>query len=319
MRRRDLVWLAGVSAAFWPFAVRAQRPGTALIGVLTIGSSHDYSEFHKGLKETGFVEGQNVAVEYRWTRAQPEMLRAMANELVARQPHVLVALGGPAAQALKAATNTIPIVFLINGDPVRAGLVSSFSHPGANVTGVTVQADDLNAKQLELLCEVLPNAKKIAVLAYPTPRGIERSLREAASTLQRDLHPVYAATEHDFSTALSSLLQLNPDALLIVADPLFTSYARRLGAITSRYRIPAVHYMADFAQGGGLLRYGYNLERLDYQAGVYVGRVLKGQSPAELPVQQASKAEIVVNVKTANALGLAIPPTLLARADEVIE
>jgi putative ABC transport system substrate-binding protein len=274
--------------------------------------TRDLREFRRGLRDAGFIEGQNVAVEHRWAHRQTDQLKPLAEDLIGRQVSVIVATSGPAAQAAKAATSTIPVVFAMNGDPVRAGLVSSFQHPGGNATGVTLQAHDGGPKQLELLSELLPNVRKIAVLAYPSHRhrGVPPNLRDAANARQQDCNMVYAGTRSEFEPVLSGLAQLDAGALLITPDPLFSSYAWELGELTLRYKVPAVYQFPGFAAGGGLLSYGFTGGRLAYQAGVYVGRILKGEKPGNLPVQQHSRAELVINLKTANALGLEVPSSV---------
>lgn len=328
MRRRDFVTLLGGAAAAWPLAARAQPSATPTIGFLSSASPDKYAillnAFQQGLKEAGYVEGQNVAVEYRWSQGLNQRLAALAAELVQRQVKVLVAAGGtPSALAAKAATTTIPIVFVVGTDPVAIGLVSSLSRPGGNLTGVTTLNVGLGPKWLELLHQILPAATNVAVLVNPSSPAIAQAflqaIRPAASTFRQQLHVLEANTESDIDKAYAALGSLHADALVITPDTFFSSRAEQLGALGVRYAVPTVFEFHHFAAAGGLLSYGGN-ETDNYRlVGNYTGRILKGEKPGDLPVQQATKVELIINLKTAKKLGIIVPQSVQSRADEVIE
>jgi putative ABC transport system substrate-binding protein len=326
LRRRDFVaYLCGAAAA-WPVAARAQQPAMPVIGFLRSttanGSAHLVAAFLQGLKVGGFVDGQNVAIEYRWADDQSDRLPALAGDLVRHQVTVIVAAGIPAAVAAKAATTTIPIVFEIGADPVEVGLIASLRRPG-NLTGVTTLNVELGPKRLELLHEVVPTTRSIALLVNPaSPTNAERLstvTQTAARTLGLQLQVLHASTERDFDTVFASLVQMPAAALVIGSDAFFLSRSEQLAALTVRHAVPTIFAYRDFAVAGGLMSYGGSLTDAYRQVGVYTGRILKGDKPPELPVQQSTKVELFINLKTAKALGLTVPLTLLGRADEVIE
>jgi putative tryptophan/tyrosine transport system substrate-binding protein len=324
MKRREFI--AGVgAAAVWPLAARAQQAARPVIGFLNAASADGYAPlvaaFRQGLKETGYVEGQNVAVEYRWAEGQYDRVPAMAAELVRRQVAVIVA-NTPGNLAAKAATTTIPIVFTTGGDPVQMGLVASLSRPGGNVTGVTQLNVEIAPKRLELAHQLVPMATIIAVLVNPMDPNAEAELRDlqaAARTLGLQLHVLHASTERDFDMVFATLAQLRAGALVISADPFFISRSEQLAALSLRRAVPAIYQDRPFAAAGGLISYGGSAPDSYRLAGGYTGRILKGERPSDLPVQQSTKIEFLINMKTAKALGLTIPETLLATADEVIQ
>src|SRR5262245_58822948 len=324
MTRRDVIGLGG-SLSAWPIAASAQHPSLPVIGFLNSGSPGSYPqnvrEFHQGLEQTGFVEGSNVAIEYRWAEDQTDRLPAMAADLVRRQVTVIFA-NGPAALPAKTATAFIPIIFATAADPVEVGLVSSLNRPNANLSGVTTLNVEVGPKQLQLLHELIPSATTIAVLVNPNSPGAEaqtRDLPRVAAALGLQLQILRASGENDFAPALANLLRQRAGALMIAQDAFLSSKSAQLATLTARHMVPGIHPLRDFATAGGLMSYGASFADAYRLAGVYTGRVLKREKPAELPVQQATKFELIINLKTAKALGLTIPPTLLARADEVIE
>jgi len=325
MRRREFITLLGGAAAAWPLAARAQQPKMPVIGYLDSErpelAADRVQAFRRGLGEAGFVEGKNVTIEYRWANSRYERLPELAADLVRSRVSVIFAFG-PAAAAAKAATGTIPIVFAIAPDPVQGGLVASLNRPGANVTGVTSLNTGLVLKRLELLHELLPEVKTLGALVYPissTPT-IAADLQSAARTLGLDeLHLLFASTEREIDMAFATFAQLRIRALVIGASAFFSNRAEQLAALSLRHAIPAIFYTREFAAAGGLMSYGASNADAERLAAVYVGRILNGERPADLPVQQAVKIELVINLKTANAFGLSFPLTLLGRADEVIE
>jgi putative ABC transport system substrate-binding protein len=324
VRRRQFIALLGGAAA-WPLAAGAQQPSMPVVGFLNSGSPgsypHNVREFQQGLRQAGFVEGQNVAIEYRWAEDRTDRLPAMAADLVRRQATVIFA-NGPAALPAKAASATIPIVFATAVDPVEMGLVGSLNRPGGNLTGVTTLNVEVGPKQLQLLRELVPSATTAAVLVNPNSPGAEvqtRYLPMVAGTLGLQLHILHASAERDFEAAFANLLQLRGGALLIAQDAFFSSQSAQLATLTVRHAVAAIHALREFAAAGGLMSYGASFADAYRLAGMYTGRILKGEKPGELPVQQATKVELIINLKTAKALGLTVPLPLLARADEVIE
>jgi putative ABC transport system substrate-binding protein len=314
------------TAAAWPFAARAQQTAVPVIGFLSTLSPSNMAtnvmnEFRQGLKETGFVEDQNVKIEYRWAEGHYDRLPALAAELVHRQVAVIAATGGePSPQVVKAATQTIPIVFMANGDPVAAGLVASLNRPGGNLTGVTIFGMMAAGKRLELLRQLMPKAGTIAYLMNPNnPNSELDNVQSAARSLGQQILVLNADSDREIDVAFATIAQQRVAALLVASDPLFFDRRDQLIELTARQAIPAIYYLRAFSQAGGLLSYGNNLTDMYRQVGTYTGRILNGERPADLPVMQSTKFELVVNLKTAKALGLTIPPRLLALADEVIE
>jgi ABC-type uncharacterized transport system substrate-binding protein len=327
VRRREFITLFGGAAA-WPLAARAQQPGMPVIGYIGTGSRESDAfrlpSFHQGLSETGYVEGRNVAIEYRWAEGQNDRLSALVADLVRRQVTVIaVPASTPGALAAKAATTTIPIIFYIGLDPVGLGLVASLHHPGGNITGVTGWNVTVGPKRLELLHELVPTATMMALLVNPTsPHLAEADSREqqaAAHTLGLKLHVLHASTERDLDAVFATLLELRAGGLVIGTDTLFNTRKEQLAALSVRHKVPTVHQYREFAVAGGVMSYGTDTSDLSRQVGIYTGRILKGEKPADMPVQQATKIELTVNLKAARALGLSVPTSLLVRADEVIE
>src|SRR5262245_35270485 len=326
MRRRDFIGAIG-SAFAWPLAARAQPVVVPVVGFIGGESAEPYAErlraFHQGLKETGFVEGQNVAVEYRWAQSQYDRLPELTADLVRRQVAVIAATGGePTPQVAKAATQTIPIVFTANGDPVRSGLVASLGRPGGNATGITIFGGVAVAKRLQLMRELVPQAAAIAYLMNPNnPNSnieMEAAL-EAARSLGVEILVHRAGNESEIDKALEALAQQRISAIVVGSDSYFYFKRERLISLAERYRMAMIYYVTGFARDGGLITYGNSLTDMYRLVGVYVGRILKGEKPADLPIIQSSKFDLVINLKTAKALGLTVPFGLLNAADEVIE
>ena len=324
LKRREFITLLGGAAA-WPLTARAQQPAMPVIGFLNGGSPDGYAPmvaaFRQGLKETGYVEGQNVTVEYHWMDGQFDRAPAMVAELIRRQVAVIFA-NTPGNLAAKAATTTTPIVFTTGGDPVQMGLVASLSRPGGNLTGVTQMNAEIAPKRLVLVHELVPTATTIAILVNPTSPIAEPQVRElqaAARTLGLQLHVLHASTERDFDTVFATLAQLRAGALVICTDTFFNGRSKLLGELTLRHAVPAIHEDRAFAAAGGLMTYGGSTPDMYRIAGAYTGRILKGEKPADLPVQQGTRVELIINMKTAKALGITFPITLLGRADGVIE
>jgi putative tryptophan/tyrosine transport system substrate-binding protein len=328
MHRREFISLIGGTVALLPGVARAQQTAMPVIGFLGSETSAFWADrvaaFWQGLNETGYVEGRNVAIEYRWAESHNERLPALAIDLVQRHVSVLVALGGTAsAQAAKTATATIPIVFRMATDPVEAGLVASLNRPGGNVTGVTTMGVELGSKQLELLHELAPAASVIALLINPTNPAIariqSRDVPAAARKLGLDLHVLNASAERDFDLVFARMKELRVGGLIIGADTFLNTRSEQLAALAVRNAIPTISPYREFTSAGGLMSYGAGIIGASRQAGVYTGRILKGEKPADLPIEQPTLFEFVINVRAAKALGLAVAPTLLSRADEVIE
>jgi putative tryptophan/tyrosine transport system substrate-binding protein len=326
VRRRDFIALLSGTAAMWPIAARAQQP-MPVIGFVSGGSRQGFAylvrAFRQGLSETGHIEGQNLAIEFRWAEGQYDRLPALITDLVRRQVSVLVATTTPAALAAKSATTTIPIVFATDSDPVRVGLTASLSRPGGNVTGSTQLNVEVGPKRLELARELFPAASTVALLinpANPLAAAVSRDLEAVAGTLGFKLDVLNASTERELEAAFTTASQGRAAALVVgSADPLFGSRAAQLGELSVRHAVPAIGQFREFAAAGGLVSYGGRFTDSYRQVGIYTGRILKGEKPADLPVVQSTKVELILNVKTARALGLTVPLPLLGRADEVIE
>jgi len=325
MRRRDFITMLGGAAAAWPLAARAQQPAVPVVGFLRSTPAEPFANlvlaFRQGLNETGFVEGQNVAVEQRWADNQLDRLPALAADLVRRQVAVIVG-NGPAVEAARSATTTIPIVFVIGDDPVRRGLVTSLNRPGGNLTGVTFFGNRLSAKRLEMLLELVPRARVVAVLIDPNFSSSAdelRELEEAGRTIERKIVAVKAANEREFDRAFRRIAQAGAGAFVLCGSPTFSSESRTLVALAARHAIPAIYDIRDYPAAGGLISCSASFTDAYRRAGVYAGRILKGAKPSELPVLQPTKFELVINLKTAKTLGLTVPLTLQAAADAVIE
>ena len=325
MKRREFITLLGGAAA-WPLAARAQQPAMPVIGVLNSTApahrAHLVSAFRQGVREIGYVEGQNVAIEYRWAQDQYDRLPDLAADLVRRQVAVIAATDPPSAIVAKAATTTIPIVFATGGDPVGDGLVASLNRPGGNATGVSFMVMELGPKRLGLLHDLLPGAVRIAVLVdrnFPLTERFVSNIRAGASAITKQIDVFYASAVHDIDSIFTSLAQKPADALLVGPSALFNNHRVKLVTLAAHHRVPAIYTLREFATAGGLMSYGASLTDAHRQAGVYTGRIVKGEKPADLPVMQSTKFEFVINLNTAKAFGLSFPPGLLAIADEVIE
>ena len=327
MKRREFITLLGGAVAAWPLAARAQQPAMPVIGFLNSGSpetsAHYVVAFRRGLNETGYIDGQNVAIEYRWAQGRNDQLRALADDLVRRQIAVLVAVGGSVtSQAARAATATIPIVFAGGGDPVALGLVNSLSRPEGNATGAVLMAAEVGPKRLELLRELVPKATTIAALVNPSSPNADFEIRNAQAAgraFGAQIYILNASTEHDIDVAFANLVQRRTDALYVGTDAYFARRRAQLVALAARHTVPAIYDRREFVDAGGLISYGTPLTEAYHQVGIYTGRILKGAKPADLPVMQPTKFELVISLKTAKALALEVPATVLARADEVIE
>jgi putative tryptophan/tyrosine transport system substrate-binding protein len=326
IRRREFILLGGVTAAARPLAARAQQPALPVIGFLNSASPDEFAPyaaaFRQGLKEAGYVEGQNATIEYRWAEGQYDRLPALAADLVRRKLTVIAATSTPAALATKAATSTIPIVFTTADDPIRLGLVASLNQPGGNVTGVNNLLVELGSKQLGLIRELAPVTGKIVVLMNPNFPGTERQLKDveaAARMIRLQFIVLRATTDPEIDAAFASVAQLGGAALLVAADPFFIARRDQMVALAARHAIPAIYPVREFAVAGGLMSYGTDLVGSYRQAGIYAGRIVRGEKPADLPVQRSIKFEFVINFKTAKTLGLAVPNSMQLLADEVIE
>jgi len=326
MKRREFIALAATMAATWPFALHAQQPAMPVIGFLDPTSLDKYAlfveAFRQGLREVGFIEGNNVAIEYRWVEGRYARLSELAAELVQDQVSVIVATGITAARAAKTATSTIPIVFNTGGDPVKFGLVASLNRPGQNVTGVASLGKMLVAKQLEILHELVPQADVVAFLVNPSnavARLDTADVQAAAGALGKKLIVVEAATAGDLDRAFTTISEQHGGALVVQTDPFFLGRRDQILTLAARHAIPAIYYLRDYPAAGGLMSYGTSLSDALRLVGNYAGRILKGEKPADLPVQQSVKIEFVINLKTVKALGLTVPSSVLTRADEVIE
>jgi putative ABC transport system substrate-binding protein len=321
MRRREFI--ATLGAAAWPLVARAQQSSRSSIGLLGGGSPEDnLSAFVRGLADTGYVEGGNLKIEYRWARGEYSVLKEMAADLIARQVSVIATFGTNAALAAKAATTNIPIVFVNGGDPIASGLVKSLDRPGGNVTGVNLLAPALNAKRLELLHEALPQARAIALLINPRARNAAPNIdasKTAAAALGQQLVVFNASSDEEIDAAFAQLSQQKISALMVGTDIFLNSRSNVIVPLASRFAVPAIYGFRRFAEAGGLMSYGTNDADAARLVGLYTGRILKGEKPSDLPVQQSTKVELVINLKTAKALGISFPLTLLGRADEVIE
>lgn len=326
MRRRDFIKTVLVPAITWPLAALAQRPKKPVIGLLGSTSADAYASrvtsIRQGLRETGFIEGENVTIEYRWAEGQYGRLPAMAADLVRSGVDVILAITTPAAVAAKEATTTVSIVFEVGADPVSLGLVASLSHPGGNLTGVSLLNVELGAKRLELLHEVVPTTKIFGLLINPTSSNavtLSRDVQAAAQKLGIELHVQHASTEADFEPVFASLRELGARALVIGTGPLFNAGSERLAALAIRYVIPSIYQYRAFAAAGGLMSYGGSSTEPFRQVGIYTGRILKGEKPGELAIQQSTKVELIINLTTAKTLGVKLPTSLIGRADEVVE
>jgi len=327
LKRREFITLLGGAAAAWPLAARGQQSAVPTIGFLNSGSPDTEGDriqaYRRGLSETGYAEGRSVTINYRWADGHNERLPVMAAELVRRGVSVIVTGGTPATLAAKAATTTIPIVFELSGDPVKLGLVASLNRPGGNITGISQLSEEALPKRLELLHELLPAAHVFALLVNPTDPAVAepqtQRAQSVANTLGLELHVINAISEHDFDTVLAKLIELRASALVISGDALFSTHSTQLAALTANHAVPAAYQHRDFAAAGGLMSYGSSVTDTHRLAGMYAGRILKGDKPADLPVQQSTKVELFLNLKTAKALGITVPLPLSGRADEIFE
>jgi putative ABC transport system substrate-binding protein len=326
MKRREFLALLGGAAAGWPRAARAQQPAMPVIGYLSTLSeaqgSHMLAAFRRGLGEVGFVDGRNLTIEFRWAEGRFDRLPGMAAELVRRPVDLLLAQAPPAALSAKAATTTIPVVFVVGFDPVASGLVASLSRPGGNATGMTLMSLPIGEKRLEMLRELAPKSSVIGMLVNPlTPDAVPEigSVQRAAQSLGLQLRMFTASTASEINAAFAGMAEQRPDALLVGTDPFFVDRRADLVARAAQLRVPAIYPFREFTAAGGLVSYGSNIANSYRQAGIYAGRILKGAKPADLPVMQPTTFELVINLRTANALGIEIPATLHARSDEVIE
>ena len=327
MRRREFILALGGAAAAWPLVARAQQPAMPMIGFLNSasaqGAAKQLAAFLKGLGENGYVEGRNVAIEYRWAESQFDRLPAMMADLVHRQVAVIAATTTPAALAAKTVTTTIPIVFETGTDPVQLGLVTSLNRPGGNITGVTQLIVEVAPKRLELLHELVPTARVMGLLVNQAAPALAqaqlRAVQSAADTLGLELQVLNASSEHDFDAAFEKLIRLRAGGLVISADSVFLRGMEQLAVLTIRHAVPAIYQYREFAAAGGLMSYGPDITESYRMAGIYTGRILKGEKPADLPVQQVTKIELYINLKTAKALGITVPLPLSGRADELFE
>jgi putative ABC transport system substrate-binding protein len=327
MKRRELITLLGGAAAAWPLAARAQQPAMPVIGFLGTGSRESdairVSSFHQGLSEAGFAEGRNVAIKYRWAEGQHARLPELAAELVRDHVAAIITGSTPGAFAAKAATTTIPIIFYLGTDPVEVGLVASLNRPNGNLTGVTNLGVILGPKQLELMHELVPTATVMALLLNPTSPVLaepqSRDIQAAARVLGIELHVLHASTDRDFDMVFATLVRLRAAALVIGTDAFFSSRSNQLAELTVRHAIPTIYQYREFVAAGGLMSYGTSLADAYRQVGIYAGKILDGAQPADLPVQQVVKVDLIINLQTARMLGLTFPLTRLGRADKVIE
>jgi ABC-type uncharacterized transport system substrate-binding protein len=327
MRRRDFITIIGSGAIAWPLTARAQQPAMPVIGFINAASPQKYAQplsaFLKGLGETGYVDGRNVHIEYRWAEGQNSRLPAMAADLVHREVAVIAATSTPAALAAKAATTTIPIVFATGGDPVLIGLVARLNQPGGNVTGATLMNVEILPKRLELLHELVPTATVMGLLVNPANPALAKTASSnvllAARALGLGLHVLNASSERDLDAVFANLIQLRAGGLVVMGGIFFNTHSKQLAALSLRHKVPTIYQYHQFAAAGGLASYGSDLTETYRVAGVYTGRILKGEKPGDLPVQEATKIEMIINLKTAKAFGITVPRPLIARADELIE
>ncbi len=327
MRRREFITHLGGVAASWPLAVRAQQPAIPVVGFVSARSPSEsvdvVAAFRRGLRQTGFVEGQNLSIAFRWAEGRYDRLPTLAAELLGLRPAVIFAAGGPpSALAAKKATSTVPVIFVAGVDPVQLGLIASLNHPGGNVTGIHMFSAALEPKKLELLHELVPKARVICALVNPTNPSaaiVSKDLEAAARAMGLQLHIIHASTEQDLDAVFANWAKLRADGLVVTSEAFFDSQRERIVALSSQHSVAGIYPWREYVVAGGLMSYGSNLPDSYRQAGIYAARILNGEKPADLPVTQPTKFELVLNLKTAKALGLTIPPTTLATADEVIE